>query len=142
MKLSFPTKVINGLISSNRQPITEAIKSFEGKEIVLTIERKRKKRSNEQNAYLWGVVYPILKDGFYQIGYKLTTGQVHELMKQTFVKEDLINETTGEVKTITGHTSNLTTSQFMEYLADIKQFAAEELNVYIPDPNEQVNFNF
>jgi len=142
MKLSFTTKVINGQFSSNRQPIAEAIKSFEGKEIVLTIERKRKKRSNEQNAYLWGVVYPILKDGFYQIGYKLTTEQVHELMKQTFVKEDLINESTGEVKTITGHTSNLTTSQFMEYLADIKQFAAEELNVYIPDPNEQVNFNF
>jgi hypothetical protein len=85
MKLSFPTKVINGQISSNRQPIAEAIKSFEGKEIVLTIERKRKKRSNEQNAYLWGVVYPILKDGFYQIGYKLTTEEVHELMKQSFV---------------------------------------------------------
>ena len=30
----------------------------------------------------------------------------------------------------------------MDYIAVIQQFAAEKLNVYIPDPNEQTNLNF
>lgn len=141
--ITFPTKVINGTISSNRKPIKEAIASFEGKEITITIAKKSKKRSNDQNAYLWGVVYPIVKNGLKEIGYnQITTEQVHELLKGTFVKEDIVNELSGEVKTITGHTSSLTTSQFMDYLAQIKQFASEELGCYIPDPNEQSEINF
>lgn len=141
--ITFPTKVINGAISSNRKPIKEAIAAFEGKEITITITKKSKKRSNEQNAYLWGVVYPIVKNGLKEIGYnQITIEQVHELLKGTFIKEDIVNELSGEVKTITGHTSDLTTSQFMDYLAQIKQFAAEQLGCYIPDPNEQSEINF
>lgn len=141
--ITFPTKVINGTISSNRKPIKEAIVAFEGKEITITIAKKSKKRSNDQNAYLWGVVYPIVKNGLKEIGYnQITTEQVHELLKGTFVKEDIVNELSGEVKTITGHTSSLTTSQFMDYLAQIKQFASDELGCYIPDPNEQSEINF
>lgn len=141
--VTFPTKVINGTISSNRKPIKEAIASFDGKEIILTISKKSKRRSNDQNAYLWGVVYPIIKNGLKEQGYnQITTEQVHELLKGQFCKEEIVNENTGEIKTITGHTRELTTSQFMEYLEDIKQFASEELGCYIPDPNEQSEINF
>lgn len=141
--ITIPSKVLNGQLTSNRKPIKEAIASFEGKEITLTISKKSKRRSNDQNAYLWGVVYPIVKNGLKEIGYnQITTEQVHELLKGTFVKEDIVNELSGEVKTITGHTSSLTTSQFMDYLAQIKQFASEELGCYIPDPNEQSEINF
>lgn len=141
--ITFPTTVINGTISSNRKPIKEAIAAFEGKEITITIAKKSKRRSNEQNAYLWGVVYPIVKNGLKEIGYnQITIEQVHELLKGTFIKEDIVNELSGEVKTITGHTSDLTTSQFMDYLAQIKQFASEQLGCYIPDPNEQSEINF
>jgi hypothetical protein len=35
-------------------------------------------------------------------------------------------------------TSELATGEFMEYLEHVKQFAAETLDLYIPDPNEQL----
>ena len=96
--ITFPTKVINGTISSNRKPIKEAIASFEGKEIILTISKKSKRRSNDQNAYLWGVVYPIIKNGLKEQGYnQITTEQVHELLKGQFCKEEIVNENTGEI---------------------------------------------
>lgn len=141
--ISFTTKVKNGKITSNRKPISDAVAAFEDKEITITIAKKSKKRSNEQNAYLWGVVYPIVKNGLKDAGYNnVSTEQVHELLKSMFIKEDLVSESTGEVMTIVGRSSELTTSQFMEYLEDIKQFAAEQLNCYIPDPNEQSELNF
>jgi len=35
-------------------------------------------------------------------------------------------------------TSELATEEFMEYIEHVKQFAAETLDIYIPDPNEQL----
>ena len=39
---------------------------------------------------------------------------------------------------MTKSTAELTTTQMMDYVSEIQQFAAEYLNVIIPDPNEQI----
>jgi hypothetical protein len=41
-----------------------------------------------------------------------------------------------EVVKIPRKTSELTTTEFEEYVEMVKQFAAETLNVFIPDPND------
>tara|TARA_R110000868_G_scaffold275059_1_gene534731 strand:+ start:47 stop:487 length:441 start_codon:yes stop_codon:yes gene_type:complete len=136
--ISFNSKVLNGKLVSNRKPLNDFIATFEGKEITITVAKKKKKRSNPQNAFYWGVVVPIVKNGLLEIGYKLSNERTHDFLKERFLKEDLANEETGEViGSISRHTSELTTSQFMEYLAEIQQFSAEFLGVQIPDPNEQ-----
>jgi len=48
------------------------------------------------------------------------------------------NEKTGEVITSIRATSSLTTSEMMDFIADIQQWSAETLELYIPDPNEQI----
>ena len=141
--ISIHSAVVNGNLSHNRNLLSETVKSFEGMEVTITIEKKKRKRSNEQNAYLWGVVYTCVKQGMIDVGFRdVTIDNIHELMKGKFLKQDLINQDTGEVFPITGHTSKLTTIEFNDYFEQIKQWAAEYLNVYIPDPNEQVTFNF
>ena len=138
MTFTFRTKVENGTIKSQRKPLAEAIASFEGKEIEITISKAKKKRSNPQNSYYWGVVIPIVKSGLVDIGYKMTSERTHDFLKERFLKEDLVNEETGEViGTVSKSTAELTTSQFMDYLAEIQQFSAEFLGVQIPDPNEK-----
>ena len=139
MNFSFRSKVVNGKLVSNRKPIQEAIATFEGKEIEISICKAKKKRSNPQNAFYWGVVVPIVRNGLIEIGYKLTNERTHDFLKERFLKEELVNEETGELLgSVSKSTASLTTTQFMEYMADINQFAAEFLGVTIPDPNEQL----
>jgi len=107
--------------------------------IISAITKAKKKRSNPQNAFYWGVIVPIVKNGLLEIGYKLTNERTHDFLKERFLKEDLVNETTGEIMgTVSKSTSSLTTSQFMDYMAEIQQFSAEYLGVQIPEPNEQL----
>jgi len=48
MKIEITTSILNGLFKRNRTTVLNAIKSFEGKEVVITIDRLKKKRSNNQ----------------------------------------------------------------------------------------------
>ena len=66
---------------------------------MLTVKRVRGNRSNDQNAWLWGCVYPILLDALIDAGWDDFTNieQVHEFCKSKFTKESSVNKQTGEV---------------------------------------------
>ena len=114
------------------------IRNFAGKDIELTIQRKRKRRSLMQNAYYFGVVLPIVCKGLQDAGYKVSKESTHEFLKATFFKQELVNETTGEILQTVGSTAQMTTVQMMEYFEDITRWAVEFLNVQIPLPGEQI----
>ena len=121
-----------------KKEIGRALNEFRGKNVMVTIERKYNKRSNQQNRYLWGCCYPLIQQGFLDGGNKVGIETVHEFLKGRFLKQEIANINTGEVFTITKSTAELTTTQMMDYVSEIQQFAAEYLNVIIPDPNEQI----
>lgn len=114
------------------------VANFAGKDIELTIQRKRRRRSLEQNAYYFGVVVPIVCAGLQDAGYRVTREVTHEFLKATFYKKELVNESTGEVLQTVGSTSEMSTVEMMDYFQEITQWAAEFLNVQIPAPNEQI----
>jgi len=58
-------------------------------------------------------------------------------MKEAFLKDSIVIEATGEVLDGVRDTSSLTTSEMMDFIADMQQWAIEALDLYIPDPNEQ-----
>lgn len=127
---------------ARRSEMNEVLQSFEGKEWTLTIEKKKKSRSLNQNAYYWGVVIPMVRAGLHDLGMKLSRQEVHELLKLKFLKKEIINENTGEVFEYIGGSSELTTTEFMDYIAELQQWSAEYLNIEIPSPNEQVSIEF
>ena len=51
MKIEIRSSVINGNLKRNREQIKQAIASFEGKEIIITIDKAKKTRSNNQNNF-------------------------------------------------------------------------------------------
>jgi len=116
----------------------DVVRHFAGKDITITIERKRRKRSLMQNAYYFGVVLPLVQSGLNDAGYKVSKESTHEFLKATFFKQELVNEQTGEILQTVGSTSQMSTVQMMEYFAEITQWAAEFLNVQIPEPGEQL----
>ncbi len=126
-----------GLHFHNRKRYDYEMQSLAGKEVRVTIERLRNSRSGQQNRYYWGAVVPIVCRGLNEVGYRISEPDTHEYLKATFLHDHIVNENTGEFLETIGSTRRLTTTGFMEYIADIQRWAAEFLGVDIPDPNEQ-----
>jgi|WetSurMetagenome_2_1015567.scaffolds.fasta_scaffold121759_2 hypothetical protein len=105
------------------------LESFQPKTLVyVTIERagKNQARSDKQNNYYWGVVIELARNF---CGY--TKDEMHDAFGMMFRKMEAVDG----VPTIRS-TSTMSTTEFNQYVEDCKQFAAVELGVYIPDPNE------
>jgi hypothetical protein len=98
-----------------------------------------KKRSLDQNGYYWSCVVPHVRDGMINEGWRMNIEQTHNELKERFLQEEIVNEVTGEIKTIQRDTKGLSTVEFEEYLAKIKEMAAEYLSITIPDPGEQIS---
>lgn len=109
------------------------MKALPGKRLKVTVEEAKKRRSDDQNRYLWGCVYPTI----------LKSGQL-----EGWTAEDLHEFFLGEVfgwETVTGfgrkrmrpirRSSGLSTTEFSDFVSRIQQRMAE-VGVYVPDPNE------
>lgn len=113
----------------------EIARLFTGKEIEVTIRKKRKRRSTEQNRYYWGVVVPLIQSGLKEIGEFVTIEDTHEILKIKFLRRQRVDENTGEVIfERTASTADLSTVEFLEYIERCALFAAEWLGVTIPEP--------
>jgi hypothetical protein len=139
MKLTIQTTIINGKATRNLNLLRDAFASFEGKNVNVTIEPVKKKRSNEQNRYLWGVCYPIIRNCLKELGNNFSDNDVHDLLKMKFLKQTVLaNEETGECIERVKSTTELSTVDFMTYVMEIQKFSEEWFGVIIPDSNTQL----
>lgn len=120
----------------------EDVRGFEGKHIVLTLDKKKRSRTNPQNSYYWAVIVPMIQQGFKDLGERLDIKTVHEFLLSQFSIKEVVNNETGEIFTMTKRSKDMTTSEFMDHIAQCQQFAAEKLSVVIPDPNSQVQIDY
>ena len=138
-KIEIITNVVEGNLKRNRSLIIQALETFEGKTIKLTIEKATKKRSNMQNAFYWGCIIPVLKQAFLnEWGEIWSSERTHEFCKMQFNIDEKINHNTGEILKIPKSTSENTTTSQEEFHEKIRQFAKEYFNVDIPLPNEDL----
>ena len=139
MNFEIVSEVKNGSLTRNRNLIKDAISTFEGKQLVIKIEKFKKKRSTQQNRFYYGIVVPIVQNCLKEAGHIMTNESTHDLIKLKFLKETLfVNETTGEVIERIKSTTELSTSQFMDLLAEINNFTFEYFGVSLPSPNDDL----
>lgn len=139
MNFEIISEVKNGTLTRNRNLIKDAIETFEGKQVVIKIEKSKKKRSTQQNRFYYGVIIPIVQNCLKEAGHIMTSESTHDLIKLKFLKETLfVNETTGEVIERIKSTTELSTSQFMDLLAEINNFTFEYFGVSLPSPNDDL----
>lgn len=120
-----------------RKMLINHINSLDGKHWV-EITRCRRQRSLNQNAYLWGVVYPAVAAGLEEAwGESLAVEEVHDWLKNRFNSRLIVNRNTGEVLgRRPASTADLDTGEFGEYLDKVIRFAAEQLGVVVPSPDD------
>ena len=106
-----------------------------GKSLRVEASEYRRRRSDDQNRYLWGAVYPtILREGAEQLA-GWTAEDLHEyLLGEIFGWETLSGFGRKRLRPIR-RSSKMTTVEFAEFVAQIQQRMAA-IGIYVPDPNE------
>lgn len=131
-------------ISDRTRFANELTKFYEGKRIEITVQKAKKKKSNEQNRYLFGCVYEYALQGLKDAGnVGLTIEDIHDFFKDRFLSEgkQIVIPETGETKIVAKSTKNLSTTEMCLYIEEIAKFCAEMLNTEIPAPYTQTEMN-
>lgn len=118
--------------------LQEAIRTFRGQHIDLTVEAHRDRRSEKANAYLWSTIYRELAA---YTGH--TVEDIHAAMVERFLPSEhkrieFFNRMSGEVLEITTdrrRTSKLTGTAFYDFVEQVRLFASEFLGVETEDPD-------
>lgn len=113
------------IIPNNLKVFKNYLTQLEGKEVQIKIEKRRSIRSLQQNKYYWGVVVELIAE---DLGY--TPQEAHDALRLEFLKVQ-----DGKLPTVKS-TTTLDKEEFVEYIEKIKVYAAQELNISIPNPEE------
>ncbi len=102
------------------------LRRLEGADVEIIVRKHRKKRSDPQNKYYWGVVVAILAD---HCGYDKPE-EMHDALRIKF----LTIHQDGPLPTVRS-TADLSTVEFEHYMLQCRKLGAE-MNCQIPEPNE------
>jgi hypothetical protein len=87
-----------------------------------------RKRSIKQNSFYWGHILPIIADCMSEdIGERVSVQECHEVLKAKFLNCEFVSKSTGELFAYVKSTTDLTRSEFTEY---IDQVSAWAINFY------------
>ena len=100
----------------------------------ISIEAFKPKRSDQQNAFLWGVVYPSILEGGGESLRGWTTTDLHEYFLIEAFGSEVIEGFGRKRHKPLRRSSKLTKQEFSDYLAIIEAKCAE-LGIHIPEPN-------
>lgn len=114
----------------DKKRLYEALKKVKSVPCRIEIKVERNQRSANQCRYYFGVVIKLLSEhtGF-------TSEEMHETLKRKFLKYNKVLPNNERVE-VTQSTTDLDTKEFEDYMEDVRRFAIQELDVYIPEPNE------
>jgi hypothetical protein len=125
-------------IQNNQIVHSHDLSELNGEVVECNISKIGKKRSVHQNSYYWSLVIPIICDALNNAGFSVKFGKlemeftdesVHELLcKGYFLKKYKKKSTT-----------ELTTIEFEDLMRDIRNWASVQLELCIPEPNENID---
>lgn len=135
------------VIKQDKPIYTTYLENIPNGSYLLTIKPdKNNKRSLLQNNYYYGVVVCIVQQALMEYwGEKLpinaTKTYVHEFLKNKFLFYEIVNENTGEVERFQRSTTDLSKTEFLEYIEQIRLWTLSTFNIDIPQPNEELELN-
>jgi hypothetical protein len=131
--------IVNGHLSDGAElQFLAELSHHEGKDICITVERKRKKRSLNQNAYYWKVVIPIVRAMLEDYGNELDDEETHSFLKEHVGKlTGSVVDSVGRRVAVVKSTASLTPAEFEAYILKVTAWAAQE-GCIIPSPNENL----
>lgn len=121
-----------------RERLNRRIGQLEGKQVKANFTIEHGIRSNQQNKYLWGVVYKMIGDELGEDDLQVVHYQMCVMFHYKLIKTWDENTGMTVMAKVPDETSSLTTTEFSQYVEKIRRWAASFLGLNIPDPNEAV----
>ena len=138
-KAEIITDVNNGTLRRNRNLIKKVIGMFEGKTILITIQQHRKRRSNNQNSYYFGIIVTLWQNILLtEWGEHYSKEETHEFLKYNANYTEKVNESTGEIIRVSKSTQTNTTTDQEIFHDRCRKLALEMFNIEIPLPNTEI----
>ena len=125
--------LINFDKEEDKKKLFSILKTLKGG-YAIQVKKHRENRSLAFNRYYWSVVIPYIA---IETGY--TKEEMHDVLRRMFLSYEKKNEITQSVDVFLLSTAKLDNVEFNEYIEKIRTFALEQLNIYVPLPNE-INF--
>lgn len=136
-KVEITTSVKNGKFTRNRTIVLQAINSFNNTDVVLTFDKPKKKRSNNQNSFYWGCLIPLMQSGAKDLwGEVWSIDKAHKHLSNLFVFHESVNEKTGEITQTPKSTTELTTTGWEVFMTEIRIYLLENFDINAPEPNQ------
>lgn len=126
--------VWRGHVTSDGQVVLDCGRDYDryaltlaDKRIELVLRPERSQRSTQHNRYYWGVVVKMVSE---ELGYR--PEEAHEALAHHLLPLGHDDARLPGRRS----TSTLTVQEFADYVEACRQFAASELGLSIPEPNE------
>lgn len=120
------------------QAILNLLKDYGGKRVKISVALVRRKRSDPQNRFYWGVVVPLVLQMFLDYGNEVDGDDVHRFLKGKVggMKKPIFDRN-GEILSWSVDTSTkLSTYEWEVWMEKIRAWAAP-IDLFIPMPNEE-----
>lgn len=129
-------KAVDSIKPSSEQPMAVKIQPF------------KLKRTDLQNRYMWGWVYKQISRTLEDRGIVIrceddreipyTADVLHEIFKSKFLIKEVVETTGGRTLTLYKSTTDLNTTQFSQYITEIKAFVYQFWKFAVPEPQDGV----
>ena len=126
----------NGGLSIYMGEVNEFLKMHKGERVTVRLCVAPKASSEALKGYYFNYIVPTVKRALLDTGVRRTDEQTeHFLREQSPVMyEQIPNIATGKYTSRIKEISECSNAELIEHIDTIKQFAAEELNVFVEDP--------
>lgn len=118
------------------QQMQRILRTMQGKNVRLSVQEIKRRRSDKQNRYYWGCVLPIVHEMFLDAGNVMDADEVHVFLKQHIGKlTKTVSDPKGRMGKVVRSSTELTTEEWERFMEAVRAWAAE-FSVSIPLPNE------
>ena len=131
------TGIVNdeGKVSLYMDEVNEFMKSHKGDRIMARFSVAHSGTSEAMKGYYYHYVIPMVRNAIYERGERVTDGQVDNMLRSRCPACRNEEKTDMGWYAIVKDIDELGNSGMMDYLEWIKQYAAENYDLYIEDPS-------
>lgn len=118
----------------------EAVNAFfaerKGSRVVARFVIAPRKSSEALKGYYFHYVVPTIRQGLWETGERKTEQQTEEYLRylSPICWDEVVDAVTGEYSSKLREIKELDNAELIEHIECVRQFAAEELNLYVEDP--------
>ena len=115
----------------DKATVISYIEKLPDQQYIVTIEKKKVKRTVPQNKLYWLWINCIAKETGNE------ANDLHDYFGDKWLPKDQVQMFNNELHVRQRSTTQLTTVQFKEYLDKIQMFASAELGLILPNPEDK-----